>query len=162
MTREEIIPLIASAANAQQIDPLLFQAVVSIESNFQFMAMRYEPQWMYFHNPPAHASRLGLTVTTETQLQMYSYGLCQVMGSVLRELGYLDYLPAALAPAVSLDYGARHLKAFLLKYGDATKAVAAYNAGSPIKLYTGQYRNQAYVDRVMNVFQGLKSAMKLI
>jgi soluble lytic murein transglycosylase-like protein len=150
MIKTDAIALIHRIATEEKIDPIFFQAICTVESSLNPFAMRYEPAWSYLYFARETASRLGITAETETQLQKFSYGLCQIMGSVAREHGFTGSLAQLMAdPALALKYGAKHLAKFSWKYGGAEPDIAAaYNAGSARKTKGGLYVNQQYVDKV--------------
>lgn len=157
MTPTEAAALIHVVAGEHDVDPVLFEAICRVESSLDPFAMRYEPRWNYLYFPREHASRLRITEDTETQLQKFSYGLCQIMGSVAREHGFSGPLGALISdPALCLKYGAIHLKKFLWKYQTEVEVIAAYNAGSARKTPGGMFVNQQYVDKVDKVLRQLR------
>jgi hypothetical protein len=157
MTPTECAALIHVVANENGVDPILFEAICRVESSLDPLAMRYEPKWNYLYFPREHASRLRITEETETQLQKFSYGLCQIMGSVAREHGFTGALVSLAAdPALCLKFGAIHLKKFLWKYQTEAEAIAAYNAGSARRTPGGMFVNQQYVDKVDKVLRKLR------
>lgn len=156
MNREEIKTIVELIAPNYSLDPVLILAIIATESSYNPNAMRYEPDYRFLNNPPAHASRLGSTIETESTLQRFSYGLMQVMGSVFRELGFLEPLPTALEPHINIQFGCRHFSNFVKKHGNIEDAISSYNQGSPRKA-NGKYMNQAYVDKVSNFYKNLKS-----
>jgi len=159
MNKQDAIALIHVAALGQKIDPVFYQAICTVESSLNPLAMRYEPAWNYLYFPREHASRLAITADTETQLQKFSYGLCQIMGSVAREHGFVDSLGMLIAkPELTLRYGAKHLAKFSWKYGgNESDIAAAYNAGSVRKTNGGLYVNQQYVDKVDQELRRLRT-----
>ena len=144
------------AAKVAEIDPLLLGSVVMTESRGNPWAMRYEPAFKWEMKPAQFALQLGITVNTETELQKFSYGLCQLMGALCREMGFTGMLPQLLDPVINLSYGAKHLKKLLVQYGEEPAVAAAYNAGSPRKTPGGMYVNQVYVDKVMGNLRELR------
>lgn len=83
-------------------------------------------------------------------------GLMQIMDFNSRAMGVTN----PFDPAQSIDAGARILKGHLTRYGDVTKALAAYNAGGPtVDRYGGMppYREtQTYVARVMDTLRAYR------
>jgi len=149
MSRSDIIALIHLVAHEYKLDPVFYQAICTVESSLDPFAMRYERAWRYFYFPREHASRLNITEETETELQKFSYGLCQIMGAVAREHNYEGPLAGLMAdPALCLRLGAKHLRKFLHRYGTEPEAAAAYNAGSVRYTPGKMFVNQQYVDKV--------------
>lgn len=143
------------ASARHQIDINWVLAIVQTESSGISSVMRYEDHWKYFARPEFYAERLKITVETERQLQKFSYGLMQIMGSVAREYGYADSLALLIDPFRSLEYGCRHLKNFRRRFPTGRDWIAAYNAGSPRKKPDGTYVNEQYVKKVVGYWSDL-------
>lgn len=140
--------MINAKAKEFKLDPMLISAMVQVESAGNPKAMRFEPAWRYFWFVDGYASKLNISVETERTLQAFSYGLLQIMGSCAREGGLTGPLTDLLNVEMSLHYGCMHLSKIAKKYGVEVDVIAAYNAGSPRKLASGMYENQAYVNKV--------------
>ena len=136
------------------IDSRLIGAIVQTESSGNAYATRYEDHWKYLLDVNQFAKSLGITTITEQIHQKTSWGLMQIMGSVLREKGFRYYLPYACQPEVNLHYGAMVIRDHL-KGKSLNDAVACYNAGSVQKRQDGSYVNQIYVDKVLSKYQEL-------
>ncbi len=108
-------PLIAAAAREHGLAPAVLAGVVAQESRGEAWATRPEPlyRWL-FGDDAVEARRLRMPrlrrlVALDLYEQRISYGLCQVMGAVARELGWSGWLTELCRPEVGLAYGARHL-----------------------------------------------------
>lgn len=141
--------LIRENAQKHGLNPYTIAGVVLAESYADPYAIRYEPGWIYFYKLELCAHRARTTISTERTGQQISWGLMQVMGAVAREQGYKGGFPGLCDPELNLKIGCTHLQKFLSKYGNISDAVASYNAGQPVKLDSGEYKNQSYVNRVM-------------
>lgn len=152
---KKILEMSREAAIRHRLDPNWVLALIQTESSGLPHAQRYEPNWRYLCRPDFYAQRLNITVETETQMQKFSYGLMQVMGSVAREHGYGDSLALLIDPFRALEYGCRHLNAFRRRYPTGRDWIAAYNAGSPRKKPDGTYENEQYVKKVVKFWNDL-------
>jgi soluble lytic murein transglycosylase-like protein len=148
--------LITTAARANGVDANLIAAIVQTESGGQMYATRYERAYKYIVEPDKYAKNLGITIETETLHQATSWGLMQVMGGTLRDLGFREHIPKICQPNLNLDYGSRLLARLCAKHSQLSDVIASYNAGSPRKS-GGVYENQIYVDKVLKLMNALKS-----
>lgn len=135
----------------------LIKAIIKTESTNNQYAMRCEPEYKWTFNIDEFSGPLQ-TWATEEIAQKTSWGHMQVMGAVARELGFKGtFLSELTNPEIGIEYGCRHL-AHLKKRFSMTdclsvfcdRKIAAYNAGAPRMKPDGTYRNQEYVDRVLN------------
>ena len=152
--------LIKRTADVYRVNPYLVAAIVSVESGWEPLRVRYELEWRYFADPVVYAKALGITEKTERVFQACSFGLMQVMGTVYREQGYKGHLSALPGMTeMGLDHGCLKLQALFLRYGDKKVAdvVSAYNAGTA-RVKGGQYSNQSYVDEVVGRMDDLQQS----
>ena len=143
---------IQRAAKKHSIDPLLMGAIVKQESNGRSDVIRYEShihqRQNYILKPGDYASLCGISRETEIVMQSCSWGLGQLMGFVLRELGYKACLTNAIDPDVNLDYMGLKLKELFRRYTKEEEVISAYNAGS-VRMNNGMYVNHKnYVDPI--------------
>jgi len=127
----------------------LILAIIYRESAGDTWASRYEPYFKYLNNPGYFAQTNHITIETETIQQMTSFGLMQIMGATSRDLGYGDKLTKLCQPSMGIYWGAKYLQKLSKKYPVLHDTIAAYNAGSPKRLESGEYANQAYVNYVV-------------
>jgi len=153
-----VISEIIEAANKHGLDPLLIQAIVSVESAGNPWVCRYEPLFRYLYFPREHADRLNQSVETETNQQMTSWGLMQLMGAVARELGFTEPLAKLSDLQTGLEWSCKKLKTLKERWGeDEIRMIASWNAGSPRKTPGGLYVNQTYVDKVWRKLTELRA-----
>ena len=133
------------------IDPDLIEAIVMTESSGDPSATRYEPAFYKKYIVPLDLpEEFGKKRAT-------SYGLMQIMYQSAIEDGYKDEAEKLLIPDVGLNWGTKHLKKKIARYGkqDINRAIAAYNAGSP-RVKDGRFVNQEYVDLVNRFLKQIK------
>lgn len=136
------------------VPPALVLGVIHTESAGNADAMRFEPGYKFLFEPKSYAAKHGWTEETEKALQMFSYGLMQVMGAVAREMGFNLHPKLLLVPKINLSWSLLHLWSLKQRFKTWPDAVAAYNWGHPARsLLSGKYKNQAYVDKVFAAAQ---------
>lgn len=87
-------------------------------------------------------------------------GVMQLMPDTAKELGVVD----PFSPAESIDAGARYFTSLLKRFkGDATLAIAAYNAGpGVVSRYDGvppYAETKAYLEKVQALYHAYKAAL---
>lgn len=140
--------IIEDVADAENVPKNLLAAIVQTESSNNKWAVRFEPHYKWLFKTKENAQANGITETTEKIFQMTSFGLCQIMGAVLRELGLKGPIFQAFDEKTNLEYAAKLLKRLAGRFKERDDIIAAYNAGSPVKTLNGLYKNQQYVDKV--------------
>lgn len=155
MDKKTLVEMANSTAKALGLDPDLVSAICSQESNYTPAAARYEKNWGYFFEVERFSKILGITYDTEYQLQKFSFGIMQVMGSVARELGFQGYLTELITPENGILYGCKKLKALSKRYSNVSDVIAAYNGGNASKV-NGNYPNRRYVEDVQKRIAILK------
>lgn len=143
--------LIKEQAQFYDVNMVLVKAIITVESNFNPYAIRYEPLWHYFKDVENCAKLVNTTSMTEHVMQATSWGLMQIMGSVARELGYTLPLPALCIPETNIKVGCQKLDSLSKKYDSLGDIVSAYNAGTPTKI-NGEYVNKGYVAKVIEAY----------
>ena len=161
---------IIAATKATPVSADLIEALVLTESAGDTWAYNPEPKYRYFWDvkqgrpfralteaeidrktPPADFPTLAGDRDQEWWAQQASWGLCQIMGAVAREHGFIGkYLPALCDPAVNLALAVKHLSG-LLKWseGNEAQALAAYNGGKGGNSQL-PYRNASYAAKVLS------------
>lgn len=109
------------------LDPRLIKAVIMQESTGNAGARRFEKS-----------------------CKCYSNGIMQVRYSTAQWLGYTGDEVGLLLPDTNIEFGTKYLRYQLKRYGNTRDAIAAYNSGTVRHTSNGLYRNQDYVDGVLN------------
>lgn len=145
----DVYQIVQTLAPKHKLEPNLVLAIIKKESDFQQYAMRYEPAYKYFWDPEGFSRKVRVSIETERVGQAISWGLMQIMGAVAREYYFTRPFGLLFEPETNIEYGCRHLKQFMQRYGNTLDAVASYNAGSPRLASDGKLVNQGYVDFVL-------------
>jgi soluble lytic murein transglycosylase-like protein len=146
---------IEAAAKRHLLDPDLVEALVVVESSGQADAFRFEPAFYerYLEGKPEYRGAIPRRISS-------SYGLCQVMYPVARELGFKGQPEELFVPATSLEYGCRKLRALIdWSLGNVDAALAAYNGGK-VGNRRAPYRNQRYVTKVIAARERVRAARR--
>lgn len=136
------------SAKVHKVELNLVLAMIVVESSGNRFRTRFEKNWSYFKDIDIWAFKRQITENTERIMQMTSWGLMQVMGSVARELGFVGDLPELTDTRIGIEYGVKKIVNVQKKYSSATDIIAAYNAGRVV-MENGRYKNQHHVDKVM-------------
>ena len=141
------------AARNHDLPVPLVKAVVEVESEFNPWAVRYEHAFFsrYIAGKDIVRPRAPCSRATEERLVACSFGLMQILGQTAREIGFDGtFLTELCIPEAGLKWGCRYLGILFDRHGDdgLDAVVAAYNAGSPRKNASGEYVNQAYVEKI--------------
>jgi len=136
-------------------DPMLIAAIIVTESNGETNAIRYEDHWKWFVKSVRF---FGMSSKTEEIGEKISWGLMQIMGSVAQEFGFNDYFPVLCDPEMGIYYGCKYLAHLKRTYPNSYDFISAYNQGKPRKKANGNYRNQHYVDKVLNNLKRVKAS----
>lgn len=76
-------------------------------------------------------------------------GLMQLMPPTADQMGYRGSRAGLFDPRTNIHYGTKYLAWQMKRYRELSAAIAAYNSGTAVKLPSGKFKNQAYVDKVM-------------
>lgn len=77
-------------------------------------------------------------------------GLMQLMPPTAAQMGYRGSRSGLFDPRTNIHYGTKYLAWQMKRYRELTTAIAAYNSGTAVKLPSGKFKNQSYVDKVMH------------
>lgn len=152
--------LIHEASLDYEVPWTLLAAIVQTESAGDTLAARFEVNYKYIVDVKKHAAENNISQDTELVFQKTSWGLGQVMGGLARELGHQGSLLHLLEPEIGLKYCALQIKRLANRHAERSDIIASYNAGSPIKNLTGQYKNQMYVDKVTSYLLALNDTFE--
>lgn len=136
LTQGDLVALAAATAIKYGLDPALICAICEQESgnrkpdpvtgreDWNMWANRNEPGFDSKYIKPLHLS------PTEEVNRSQSWGLMQLMGESVRELGYHEVIPKILWPSYNIDFGCRWFKVKLDKAGgNVNKALLLWNGG---------------------------------
>ena len=135
----DVKPYLDAAAKSHSVDPALVYSVAAAESAFNADAVSHKGALGLMQIMPATAARYGIS----------GYSLTTGRHNVLE-------------PQVNAQVGGRYLAELLRRYGgDATLALAAYNAGEgAVSKYGNKIppypETQKYVERVLGYYRSFK------
>ena len=131
-------PLIEEQALAHGLRPALLAGLVCQESAGNPYAMRHEPRFRWISEDYGARRPAGMSLATELNGRMTSWGLCQLMGQVARERGFRGWWPALCEPDLGLKYGAAHLAWCIERRNKSEQeGLLRYNGGA-LSEYPGQ------------------------
>jgi soluble lytic murein transglycosylase-like protein len=149
--RLQLLPLVKDLSFKYGLPTSLVNAIIEVESSYCLYAVRFEFKAGYT-TPEKFALLNGITTETELNLQKFSYGLMQLLGSSARDLGFEGPLPSLHQPEIGIEWGCKKLAQLEKRYPIGSDSIAAYNTGSPLYGPDGHYVNRAYVDKVESLF----------
>lgn len=138
------------------------------ESGFNPYATRFETHYglgggRYARMVRSHATEWSRiwhgtpSMWTETVDCGKSWGIFQIMGINLRNLGYDgQYMNEILSDdglAEQFEYFGRFVRDLRKRFPRLTDWIAAYNAGSPRRTRSGAYINQGYVNNILKYME---------
>jgi len=101
----------------------------------------------------AESSFLPTAYRAEPKINDASYGLMQVLAATASWMAGREVSPSELYdPDLNIQLGTKYLAYQQKRYSSMSDVVAAYNAGSVRRKSDGTYINQAYVDRVITLY----------
>lgn len=125
--------LISEHGALNEIEPALLAGLICQESAGNPYASRHEPRFRWLPKDVGiikSRKPVGMSFDTEFQGLKTSWGLCQMMGEVWREMGFRGWWLATGQPDLSIKYGARFLAAKIATHGgDVRHGLLAYNGG---------------------------------
>ncbi|MFH0809004.1 MAG: transglycosylase SLT domain-containing protein [Pseudomonadota bacterium] len=163
----------AHAEFGKVLPPELVLAIIAKESGGSFCAWNPEPKYRYLWDVRKNAAFRKLTDTEaaakfppkdfpclagdpdqEFWGQQASWGLCQIMGAVARELGYRrPYLAELVRDEWAAIYHAmKHLSHYLTRYG-LERGISSYNHGPG---WQGDPAQDVYCQTVLAYMKDLK------
>jgi len=154
--RRIYLEVLQTEAKNLKLDWKVLDAIIHIESSWNPWVVRFEKNFTYTQDQDKFAKLNRITVSTEHQLQKFSWGLMQVMGGTARWLGYAGALTALCDVDVNIYVGAKYFHHLCGQYVKLSDQIAAYNAGSVRLKADKTYVNQAYVDKVLKIYNSIE------
>lgn len=146
--RNAILPLVKAKCARSKIRWELLDGIICQESKYDRFAVRYEPKHNEIQLPDKFSKVNRISMTTEVQLQKFSWGLCQIMGTVARRLSFNGPLPQLCEVDTNLTLALKLLEGLRARYRFEDDILCAYNHGSMERKADGTYVVQDYVDSV--------------
>ena len=146
--RKNILSALKVKSSRFNIPVALSDAIICQESGYEQWRARFEKKRNVFQIPDKYSKLNRISLDTEIQLQRFSFGLFQILGSTARWLGYNACLTQLCDIETNLYWGLKYLEKLSSRYTLRDDIIAAYNAGSALKKADGSYENQDYVNGV--------------
>lgn len=148
MLQRETIDAIKKYSDQYGVEAALVKAIIKQESYWSQFAIRMEPhlqesKW-YTNTLDEHEKK--------DPYAYCSYGKMQVLYGTAKSMGYIGPPAGLLRDDESIKYGVKCLSNLHKRYYFLNDIIAAYNAGSPRRTESGEYRNQNYVDAVRRFY----------
>jgi len=158
----EILEAIEDISAQSGVNELLMKCLIMNESAFEPLAMRYEVNYRWVQSDAKvrrHAKRCNISQDTEDQCQRFSYGLCQIMGATLRDMGFKDPLVYAFDIETNIEWGCKMIGNAMRRYdNDIDHVLASYNGGHGAVIH--KKRHGIYSEDVRDYISDVKSHMK--
>ena len=161
----DVSAAVVAASTRFGVEAAFLGAIVAQESGGNTWAMRYEPAFGYLwdiekqmpyrgvQNPATFPAPDFVSSQTEWMAQKTSFGCCQVMGAVARDLLFPGkFLTELCDPNVGVEYGARLIARIMNQHKDLDEVACVYNHGHVLPTFV----NDPYVVAVRNFYTGFK------
>jgi Transglycosylase SLT domain len=147
--RNAILPQVKARCEKSKIRWKLVDGIICRESAYDQWAVRYEKKVIDFQLPENFSKLNRTTIDSEVQLQKFSYGLGQILGTTARRLGFNGPLMQLCEIDLNIFWTCKLIERLMVTYRFEDDVIAAYNMGSAIRKKDGtDYVNQEYVDAV--------------
>ena len=160
----DISAAIVASSTRFGIEAAFLAAIAMQESSGNTWAMRYEPAYTYLWdieankpfrgamNPATFPAPDFVSSQTEWIGQHTSFGCCQVMGAVARELCFPGkYLTELCDPSTGIEFGAPLIARYTHLSPELSDVASAYNAG-----HVTPNNSETYVKPVMAFYAQFK------
>jgi hypothetical protein len=142
-----------SAAAMFKVEAAVLKAIAMQESGLVWISYRFGKSERRFYRKYIEGKPEWMKhrYYTEPKVIAASWGLMQIMYTTAVQMGLPREAPwhTIMEPETNILLGARYYANQMDRYGNASAAIAAYNAGSPrVVEGTNRFENQDYVDKV--------------
>lgn len=141
-------------AGKVDVPPALIKAIITCESSWDSFA--YRPEITFWEKYIRHNPKYQSHPLKDQWVCWGSWGLMQLLFSTALDLGYKETHPWRLCyPLINIELGAKYLASRYSKFGEWSKAISAYNAGSPTD------KNKSYVEKVTKWWDRYEAEMRI-
>jgi len=145
----KIKELVKQMCNNFGIEEKFMQALITTESDWNQWCVRYEPSYKWIVEGP-DTGGIKTTPITESEMQKYSYGLCQIMGNWYYDMGFRGFCTELLDPRLNILIATKIIKKHMLDGIESVDELySVYNAGSLRLKEDGTFCNQKNVDNFL-------------